>query len=738
MNKLISIAASIALCSAEGAVNHVRNPSFESDEVVFKWGRMENPLEEVGNESDPRYESRFDRTHAKDGSRAWLFKCGNPMGRNLMTFSDVPVTPGKRYTFRAWYYIDGCNGPTMVWGYAHQHDKNGKTSGYHNTSHYDTTPRRWNEWVTSICVSKNSETVTVQLIFSGSMSVWVDSVEFYEDPEPPLSHPVGAILKGSEALSLAWLSPLTKAVPCGVPAGLAEGDGKVHLDAAQNEKEHFQLILSSAQDLKGVTVGFEDFRIVRTLSKCAGAESIGGKSTRVREVKFVPVKNSKKDSMNRLHPDPIVPFTGRDVTSGTNLVLLATVAVPPQAKAGVYEGALKIYSEGSEIAAVPVELRVRGFRLPDTASLKSYFYSSPSMSNSAYKRYDKRPESEINDDIHRIYREMRLTGNQAVKRPKPKWKLTNGQVEVTDWSPYENEILRLNREYGFTVFPCPFVGMIGDNSGWFKSKGRGVIKKKNGRTVGAKAPATPFGGYFDEPEGQGRVISALRQFLQYAKNRFTGFTFTWYIYDEPCYSVMETLPEIIKTFTRALPELNILIVATPYTEGFESYHTRVAGFDRNSINPQNINFKESWYYQYASTIDDFSYLRNRFYTWQVYMADGSGVLLWNVIHCGSKRKGFFNPWDNPAHRYQNAGPTLFYPPKEGFSQGTVMSMRAINIADAIEDFDYIKMYEAKLGKEAAKRLLSEVLPEPLARPKEESEFIAVRRAMADELEKTRK
>ena len=120
------------------------------------------------------------------------------------------------------------------------------------------------------------------------------------------------------------------------------------------------------------------------------------------------------------------------------------------------------------------------------------------------------------------------------------------------------------------------------------------------------------------------------------------------------------------------------------------------------------------------------------------MADGSGVLLWNVIHCGSKRKGFFNPWDNPAHRYQNAGPTLFYPPKEGFSQGTVMSMRAINIADAIEDFDYIKMYEAKLGKEAAKRLLSEVLPEPLARPKEESEFIAVRRAMADELEKTRK
>ena len=727
MNKMYAAAlAALSCAAANGATNLVPNPSFENDDISFVWARMETPRERVKAKDDPRYIGKFDSAHVKDGKRAWFFRCENPGGRNNIAFTNLPVTPGKRYTFKAQYYIEAVDDPVMVWGNTHQFDEKGKTSGYYNTGHYDTAARQWNEWTTSFYVPKNSKTTNIQLIFGGKMSVWLDDVSFFEDPEPELAPPVGAILKGSSKLSLAWLSPLSKAVENGFPAGLKDEAAAVPLDAARNEKEHFQLVISAKEALKGVAVGFDGF---------GGAASIPASSLRVRKVEFVPVENAKNPAMNRMHPDPVVEFSKGDVESGENLVLLVTVSVPKDAVPGEYAGTLKISSEAGELAKVPVKLRVRGFALPDTAMLKSYFYMNPGYGNGAYKKLDKRSDEEINDDIHRLYKEIRFTGNQALKRPMPKWELKDGKVVVTDWSPYFDEVRRLNREYGFTTIPYPFVGMLGDNSGWFKSKGRGVIKKKNGRTVGDGAPATPFGGFHDEPVGQGRVIDALSQFIDLAKKEFPHITFTWYIYDEPCYDVMEVLPKIVGAYGKALPELNLFMVDTPYSAKLPPYHTRVAGFNKANIKPQVVNFKETWFYQYAATIEDGNYLRNRFYPWQVYMANGCGVLLWNVIHYGSGRKGWFNPWTNLTAKYDHAQPTIFYPPREGKDKGTVMSMRTINISDAIDDFDYIKLYEAKAGKEATQKMLSEVLPEPLARPADPLAFLAIRRRMADALEK---
>lgn len=718
------------------AHNLVRNPSFESDEVAFGWGRMETPRIRVKDKDDPRYTGKFDSAHVKEGKRAWFLRCENPQGRNIMTFSGMPVTPGKRYTFTASYYIDNAENPTAVWGNTHQFNEKGKTSGYFNTRHYDATPKQWNEWSTSFYVPKNSKTTNVQLIFCGKMSVWVDDVKFYEDPEPALAAPVGGIIGETSKMSVAWLSPLSKAVPKGLPAGLKQGNGVVAIDSAKNEKEHFQVLLSAKAPLNGVKVAFDGFKLRRSAWNIFGKEKIvGAVSLRVREVKFVPVANAKNPAMNRLHPDPIVSFTEGDVAVGDNLVLLFTVQTPKDAVAGEYEGTVRIKDADGEIAMIPLKLRVRGFALPDTAMLKSYFYMNPGYAGGAYKKFDARPDDVINDNIHRLFKEIRFTGNQALKRPMPKWKIENGHVVVTDWTPYEEEVRRLNKEYGFTTIPCPFVGMLGDNAGWFKSKGRGVIKKKNGRTVGDGAPATPFGGFHDEPVGQGYVIDAMRQFLEMAKEKFPNINFTWYIYDEPCYDVMNVLPKMIKVYSEALPGLNLFMVDTPYSDSLPPYHTRVASFSSATINPQVVNFKESWFYQYTATIEDGNYLRNRFYPWQVYMANGCGVLLWNVIYYGSAKKGCHNPWTNLTAMYDHAQPTIFYPPREGKNEGTVMSMRTINISDAIDDFDYIKLYEAKKGADATKKLLSKVLPTPLAHPDDPLAFLELRRQMADVLDK---
>lgn len=735
--KVFSFAAiALAAASAQAVVNLVANPSFEGDEVAFVWGRMESPRVRVKAKDDPRYVSRSDALHVKDGRRAWFFRCDNPEGRNNMTFTNMPVTPGKRYVFKAHYYLDDADGPTMVWGNYHEHDADGKTSGYQNLTHYDTTPVQWNEFYCTFYASPNSTTVNVELIFGGKMSVWVDDVNFAEDVEPEPIPAVGAKLPETESLSLAWLSPLTKATPTGYPVGLKEGDGAVHLDAAKNERESFQLVIGAKRSLKNVAVGVSDFAL--------DGSGDGGRILRdavtVREVKFVPVSGVKNPRMNRLHPDPVVPFSSGDAPAGSNLVVLVTVKTPAAAEAGSYTATATIRADGFEPVSVPVRLRVRNFTLPDTASLKSYFYLSPNGFGGSYKQFDDRPTDVILDDFYRLYRELRFTGNQAMDRPLPKWKKENGHVVVTDWSPFDSEIERLVKAYNLSTFPVPFVGMLGDNAGWFKGD-RGVKKSANGRrTVGMAPKKTPFGGYFDDPEGQRYVIEALTQFAVHAKSKFPGVTFTWYIYDEPPYTVMDILPKMLKTYVDALKDINFLIVSTPNADKLEHYNTRVAAFGPSSVNPQIRNFDTTWYYQYPAMITDDMYLRNRFFPWQVYRGDGEGVLLWNVAFYGnptSKRRGrnSGNPWDNLAVPYENAYTTVFYPPRHGTGEGVVPSIRAINIGDAIDDFDYLKLYEAKAGRETVMKLVSSVLPDATTRPADPLPFLEVRRQIADVLEK---
>ena len=52
---LVSAFAVLAQDSVLGAANLVANPSFEGEEVAFKWVRMEAPRERVKAAEDPRF-----------------------------------------------------------------------------------------------------------------------------------------------------------------------------------------------------------------------------------------------------------------------------------------------------------------------------------------------------------------------------------------------------------------------------------------------------------------------------------------------------------------------------------------------------------------------------------------------------------------------------------------------------------------------------------------------------------
>ena len=53
---------------------------------------------------------------------------------------------------------------------------------------------------------------------------------------------------------------------------------------------------------------------------------------------------------------------------------------------------------------------------------------------------------------------------------------------VTDWSPCDEAIRELRDRYHFHDIKIPILRMLGDNGGWFKTKGR-KTKKKWGRIL---------------------------------------------------------------------------------------------------------------------------------------------------------------------------------------------------------------------------------------------------------------
>ena len=64
-----------------------------------------------------------------------------------------------------------------------------------------------------------------------------------------------------------------------------------------------------------------------------------------------------------------------------------------------------------------------------------------------------------------------------------------------------------------------------------------------------------------------------------------------------------------------------------------------------------------------------------------------------------------------------------------------MKHRAINVGDAIHDFDHLKLYEAKAGRDTVKKLVTSVLSEATTRPADPLPSLELRRQIADVLEK---
>jgi hypothetical protein len=237
--------------------------------------------------------------------------------------------------------------------------------------------------------------------------------------------PLAPIPALAAALALALLSPPLRAgeagpagygylVRAGAPCSVwwAEGaykvmrddpvpaveQGVVRISAARNEYEPFLVVLRPSTPLDDVRV---------SAGPLAGEKGalLPAANISVRHVEYVRVTTpTDPASTPGWYPDPLPPYDGPFAASaGENHPLWITVRVPHDAAPGLYRGEIELSADGWA-CAVPVELTVRSFTLPDQPSVRSSF-GLPTGDIKAYHNLETREELEKVVDLY--YQDMK-------------------------------------------------------------------------------------------------------------------------------------------------------------------------------------------------------------------------------------------------------------------------------------------------------------------------------------------
>jgi hypothetical protein len=141
----------------------------------------------------------------------------------------------------------------------------------------------------------------------------------------------------------------------------------VRISAAGNEYEPFLLVLRPERTLNNVRVAAGPLRT----EKGAEIQASGISVARVEYVRITTPTDEKGAA--GWWPDPLPLYDGPfTACAAENQPLWVTVHVPKGAAPGLYRGDVFLTAEGWS-CPVPVELRVRGFSLPEKSSVRSSF-----------------------------------------------------------------------------------------------------------------------------------------------------------------------------------------------------------------------------------------------------------------------------------------------------------------------------------------------------------------------------
>ena len=609
---------------------------------------------------------RIQNEKAFSGKQSLLTETGKD-GCHEINLYNIPVVKGKKYEFSFRYFIAQSAPTTQISARVTFAIPGSKTR--HLFPRGSAEKGKWQQIKTVFYPPAGTATFNTTIwLGRGPYKIYLDDVKVTEITETKAvtADSNTKILTENGSFTLWQQTNYRRIDANSIPEGILPGS-EVELTAAANEQEPFQLAVFPKRELKSLSLEISDLK--------GKGSVIPAKVQSYGIVRYVNFNNPDNPTLKGEIADPITPEKTIDAPAGKNTVFFVRINAPKGTKAGVYQGSVKLLSAGKVLFTVPVKLTVRNFELPDTPSLRTFFYGNVAATKKGYA--DPRPHSAIADDLSRIFKEHRITGNVCVKPEPPKYTISGDKLTVTDWSAFDKGVMRLYNEFGVRNFTVSGLSMKGDNSGWF-----------------GKGKPTIFGASLFSARGRSLAGDFAKQFHDHWVKTFPkDAKYFSYIYDEPPPKVYKELNKFLDGVLAKAPDFRFF---SPHKVDPELPGIKVfcVPFAFGYVNAELEKNREVWYYNWNQPLAHHNYIKNRLYLWQIYANGGQGGLKWQTTCTPGPH---VNPWKELERTYRDGEATTIFP---ALTPGgnLVPSLRLAQIRESMDDGDYLTLLAAEVEK----------------------------------------
>ena len=480
----------------------------------------------------------------------------------------------------------------------------------------------------------------------------------------------------------------------------------VHLRAARNEWESFQILARSDAPAPGVTL------TAGTLTGPDGGAASGLRVDLYRQHQFSLTNASPRNGAFRpgWYPDALIPFehplTGAPLAGGRfNAVpfdlpanethgFWIDVYVPAGAKAGDYTGRF-IVKAGAQAIEVPVTVTVWDFALPVTLTMKSEL-GSPAPSLRSY------------------YSKLAASGKGAAP---------------AEWSAVDRQMWTLLAENRVNAAPADGPRPVEQPDGTFRVPPQQVAAFRefvDTYHLNAYPVPHPEGIVKDPDKNRERLHAWLRGWDLFAKelDRPQVLLFI-YLRDEPndpeAYRYVQTWGKAIRAARSAV---KVMVVEQTKTQdpawgdlygAVDVWCPLFPLHDPETAAQRQAQGELVWTYTALTQGSqpspwweiDFPLLNYRVPAWIAWRCRMSGILYWGGLSYWNKAE---DPWTDPktyceGGHFWNGEGNLLYPGRAVGFDGIVPSMRLKALRDGLEDYELLALLERAGQASEAERIV---------------------------------
>lgn len=485
---------------------------------------------------------------------------------------------------------------------------------------------------------------------------------------------------------------------------------------AGNEAESVQLVVTPKAALRDVRVVPSDL-VMKKMGFWKRAQ-LASSAVKVERLGYVQVELPTDESGARGEwPDPILPQDDAafPVAAQMSQPFWITVKTPKGLPKGIYRGTLDVQVEYAadgrrERIAVPFEVKVFGFDLPDSMTCETAFGFSPSR---VADYHAVKPGSPEHDAILEKYVQMMSDYRISIYRwgkggdIPVKWRNAGDPSRaepVFDWSEFDDAHMEMKGRFGFNAFNIRVGGL-----------GYGF---QEGFQIGSICGVPQTNALYHTL--MAKYLGGIERHL-----REKGLLDASYVYwfDEPLPSVYQQVNAGMMTLKRHAPGIRRMLTASPSKElwdGVNLWNPRLDLIYVDAYKDVRSRGDQFWWYiccgprtPYPTEFIDHAGCELRTWLWMTWARDVTGILIWETSLWSSKSKysdpnSPQNPYDDPmawnssGGTWGNGDGRFVYPPlstvatprakdRKPVFDAPNASYRLAILRDGIEDYEYFAM-----------------------------------------------